>query len=139
MAAEISAPILVYEKPRFTEPMFLKAKDGPLQKSNSTPPKPAKGGQAGQLQREDTESSTAVRRSSGILRKVSFRSRSISQGGERSKPASPEKRRSSFGGFLPRRMSNFFGSARENDKKRGGSVTSKSKDREDGLVVFSEE
>jgi len=79
MSAQVSAPVLVYEKPRFTDAMFAKAKDAPLQMRDKEADSGRKGCEAaGISDSKNVEGSTI--RQPNFLRRLSIRSRSSSAG-----------------------------------------------------------
>lgn len=79
--SEISAPVLVYERPQFTEAMFAKARDSPLtprgrSKSKSLPHLLV--GKSSSSKMSSTASSATCPNQGGVLRRLSSRARSVS-------------------------------------------------------------
>jgi len=149
--ADVSAPVLVYERPRFTEPMFLKARDSPLKpkKDQDIPSEPssspARGLPPTGSPRKPVAESEAGKvgdgRKEGIVRRLSARARSFSsfrRDSTRSEGASALPRSQSFSARMSRRLSGLF---RHNSfsTSSSSSGTDKGSGAKDELIVYVEE
>jgi hypothetical protein len=161
---DVSAPVLVYERPRFTEPMFVKAKDAPLKPPKKPeityqdPRKSASPSKKNEIPRSASRSSTTSpppkspsyvgsEKGGALLRRLSSSARSLSSFGSfrrdsvrSTKSDSPTKRRSTaLGGGLSRRMSKLFRSASFSSPAPNTNAYPERQPKKDELIVYVDE
>lgn len=138
---EVSAPVLVYERPRFTEPMFVKARDAPLKpKKKDLPDIPTsvrtKTQTTNVLKKQSSAVTTEGFEKPTLLRKLSRRARSLSgvlfDTSDSSLMTDVSRNRS-----LSVRVSRRFSSMLRRRKSSSSSPSGKL--RQDELIVFVDE
>ena len=108
---DVSAPVLVYERPRFTEPMFVKAKDAPLKakKQETAVEEPSRSPSA--TPKSDNNNNPASPKQETLLRRLSSRARSLSSFLKESAEPTLKNRSRSFSTKISRRVSGLFRNA----------------------------
>ena len=142
----ISSPVLVYERPRFTDAMFAKARDGPLRKkseaspstrSNSLPPSPERVSNRPTSSTPSNQENISESEKPTFLRRLSSRARSLSSLRRSSvrSDSSARMKSQSFSAKLSRRLSSLF---RNSSFSEGGNP-SNTRAKDDELIVYIEE
>ena len=136
---DISTPVLVYERPRFTEAMYVKARDSPLttpphSRTKSLPYLPVRKTSAN---KSDPSMPNTPSSSSDWIRNLSSRARSISSLRRQSvrSDSSARNKSQSFRAKLGRRLSSVW---KRSASFSEGSNSKKNKNN-DELVLYVEE